>query len=218
MGNDIDRIEQRVFRYWYEDGLAEIAAGCIFLLAGVLLLAANAAFAPPDSPLRTSLATPFLALGLIALVAFGGVGIFNAIKRVKSRVTHPRTGYVAYRRESGEYGKGLSKVTTFFLIAFFLGLAVAPPALEAKLNSAPAFAGPLLGVILVYLGYRLDLRRFYALAAVSAVAGLGAALADLGDVLGIVAYFGVMGVALALVGTAVLFTYLNRHPTSGEGA
>ena len=55
MTNNIDKIMQRTRRYWYVDGLPEVAAGCLLLLAGLLLYLGNVGFMPPDSPLRTSL-------------------------------------------------------------------------------------------------------------------------------------------------------------------
>ncbi|MCZ7544662.1 MAG: hypothetical protein M5R40_14575 [Anaerolineae bacterium] len=217
MGNDIDRIEQRVFRYWYEDGLAEIAAGCIFLLAGILLLIANAAFGPPDP--AADLAGDAVPRGRPDCPGRLRRGRHLQRDQARQEPRHaPAHGLRRLPPRAGRVWERPLQSDDVLPDCLLPGAGGCAPALEAKLNSAPAFAGPLLGVILVYLGYRLGLRRFYALAAVSAAAGLGAALADLGDVLGIVAFFGVMGVALALSGTAVLFTYLNRHPTSGEGA
>ncbi len=39
MTNRIDEVMKRPYRYFYEDGLAEIAVGGLFLVAGVLLQA-----------------------------------------------------------------------------------------------------------------------------------------------------------------------------------
>ena len=55
---DIQRVEQRVRRYWVEDGLAEILSGLMIALVGLLYLLSRASQGLPGR-LRSRLASPF---------------------------------------------------------------------------------------------------------------------------------------------------------------
>ena len=68
MKNDIDKVIQRTHRYWYEDGLNEIATGCMFVLGGLFLFMMR--FVRPGSPLAC-----IVAVGFISLFAFGGLPV-----------------------------------------------------------------------------------------------------------------------------------------------
>jgi len=89
--SDINRLMKQTQRYWYEDGLADMAMGGFMLLLGLLF--AGESLTPPGSPLWA-----FWGMGLPAFLIGGGLVAGWTIKRLKSRVTYPRTGYVEYER------------------------------------------------------------------------------------------------------------------------
>jgi len=81
---DIDDVTLSAQRHWMEDGLSEIMLGLLFLLIGGGLL--------------VKLALPrWLTLDLLtsALTAAGALGLSWGFKRLKQRITFPRSGYVA---------------------------------------------------------------------------------------------------------------------------
>jgi hypothetical protein len=200
--NDIDKVIQRTHRYWYEDGLPEIAVGCMFVACGLLLLVMGSI--PPGS-----LLAPALAIGFVILVAFGGLFVSRAVKAVKNRVTYPRTGYVSYRRPESNRRRRIIAASLgvgIGMLGIILSIAGAP----IWLMSMPMVQGLIIGAGLLYIGRRLGLTRFYALAPLSALIGVMVALNGFEDALGSAAYFGEMGFVLMASGLRALRTHLSR--------
>ena len=202
MKNDIDKVIQRTHRYWYEDGLAEIATGCMFVLCGLFLFIMHSV--PPGSPLA-----PVLAIGFVILVAFGGLPVSRAVKAVKNRVTYPRTGYVSYRRP-GSSGRPHVIWASVGIGLAVLGIILSKVHAPPWLGSMAMAQGLLMGTVLLYLGHRLGLTRFYALAFLSALIGVVVALNGFEDALGSAAYFGEMGLVVTASGLFTLRTYLGQ--------
>ena len=205
--NDIDKVIQRTHRYWYEDGLPEIAAGCMFVACGLFLFMMYSV--PPGSPLA-----PILAIGFVILVAFGGLFVSRAVKAVKNRVTYPRTGYVSYRRPESNPRRRIiaASVGLIGMLGIILSIAGAP----IWLMSMPMVQGLIIGAGLLYIGRRLGLPRFYALAPLSALIGVVVALNGFEDALGSAAYFGEMGFVLMASGLRALRTHLSRSQPAEE--
>ncbi|HEV8412508.1 MAG TPA: hypothetical protein VGQ49_02860 [Bryobacteraceae bacterium] len=80
---DIDDVKRNAQRHWMEDGLSEILVGLLFIIIGGGLL--------------LKLALPrWLTLDLLssALTAAGALGLSWGFKKLKERITLPRSGYV----------------------------------------------------------------------------------------------------------------------------
>lgn len=202
MKNDIDKVIQRTHRYWYEDGLNEIAAGCMFVVCGLVLFMMR--FVRPGSPLA-----PVLAVGLVILVSLGGLAVSRAVRAVKNRITYPRTGYVSYRRPESNRRRRI--------IAASLGVGLGVLGIVLPIAGAPTWLvsmamveGLILGAVLLYIGHRLGLARFYLLAFLSALIGVVVALGGFDDALGSAAYFGEMGFVLTASGLFTLRAYLRQ--------
>jgi len=202
MKNDIDKVIQRTHRYWYEDGLNEIATGCMFVVCGLFLLTMYSV--PPGCALA-----PVLAIGFVILVAFGGLPVSRAVKAVKNRVTYPRTGYVSYRRP-GSSGRPNVVWASVGIGLAVLGIILSKVHAPPWLGSMAMAQGLLMGAILLYLGHRLGLTRFYGLAFLSALIGVVVALNGFDDALGSAAYFGEMGLVVTASGLFTLRTYLSQ--------
>lgn len=205
MRSDVDRAEQRARQYWYDDGLTEIAAGCIFLAIGALFLAE--AFSPPGS-----LPKSFSAIGLLVLVA-GGLWITNwAVRWAKEKITYPRTGYVRYRRPARSRRRRLLTVLVAIVVSISINLILFATA-PASLDWLPALQGLFIGLFLLYMAYQVGLFRLYLLAFFSAAAGLAITLVGVGEVLGTGIYFATTGLAIVFSGAATLALYLrNTRP------
>jgi hypothetical protein len=202
MKNDIDKVIQRTHRYWYEDGLNEIAAGGMFVLCGLFLLMMYSV--PPGS-----LLAPVLVVAFIILVAFGGLFISRAVKAIKNRVTYPRTGYVSYRRPESNRRRRIIAASLGIGIGV-LGIVLSIADAPTWLMSMPMVQGLIIGAALLYIGRRLGLTRFYALAFISALIGVVVALNGFDDALGSAAYFGEMGLVLTASGLFTLRAYLSQ--------
>jgi hypothetical protein len=198
MAVQIDRAMQRTWRYWYEDGLAEMAVGGVFLAIGLLFLL---------EALLGSGALPSLsALGVPVIVLGGGFLAQRALATLKERLVYPRTGFVAYRRRSGRRGAaaGIGGGLVGALVAFLL---IAAP---ASLAWIPLLQGLMVAGVWLWLGYRLDLPRFLGLGLASGLTGAAASLVGLGEVLGSGIYFTMHGLAMIATGLAGLAIYLKR--------
>ena len=202
MKNNIDKVIQRTHRYWYEDGLAEITTGCMFVACGLFLFMMR--FLRPGSPLAC-----IVAVGLTGLVAFGGLFVSRALKAIKNRVTYPRTGYVSYRYP-GSSGRPWIIGSGVGIALAVLGIVLSKADAPTWLGSMSMAQGLILGAVLLYIGHRLGLARFYVLAFLSALIGVVVALGGFDDALGSAAYFGEMGFVLTASGLSTLRAYLSQ--------
>lgn len=205
----IERTIQRTRRYWYEDGLTEIAAGAIFLAIGLMFVAEAVGLLGPLGPGVSS-------LGLVAIVLGGGWLGRRAVVAMKERLTYRRTGYVANPRRRGVRSRVATAIVAGGMGALVSLLLVTAPASQA-LN--PALQGLIVGGALLYFGYNLGLGRFVALAGFSALAGVSCSWYGLGDLLGSGVYFGSLGLVTMVSGAAALAFYLRqtRALALGEG-
>lgn len=203
MTDSIDELLRRTRRYYYDDGLVEIAVALLFLVAGFGLLI----FAAIQ---ESTLAGALLMLGLLALAIAGGLFIKRAVEALKQRVTYPRSGYVSYRE--GEEDRNRWPVLLAALILFIGGLFFLPQEL-ARTSTAIGF---LTGAVLFYLGYRLSLRRFYPLGVLSLVAGVSTSYLFADEALGAGLALAIIGAGLFLSGGLVFFAYLRDHPLADE--
>ncbi len=202
MKTSIDRATRRPWRYWYEDGLVEMALGLILLAIALLFLA------------EFTLGRAGLgALGLPLVVIGGGWLAGRAVKAAKEHLTYPRTGYVAYRHERRRdrlvRGLAMGAVTGALVGAVIARL--------PSLAWVPAMQGLLTSVAFFLLGRKVDLTRFYALGGVSTLLGLAASWAGLSDMRGSVVFYGGMGAAVIASGLVGLWGYLRGSRPLARG-
>ncbi len=200
--NDETVIERRARRYWYEDGFAEIGLGVLFGAMGLIL--ALEASASAGAVRVAAVAT------LTLLVFLGTLAVRRAIKTSKERLTYPRTGYVAYRRNSSSNRTILAVLVIVGGTAVSLGASAATPGRVLALQSLT------LAAVLLVPAYRFGLRRFYLLAAVALVAGVAAEVLGATEVSGSALVFGATGIASLLSGAWTLRSYLGQFGPADE--
>ena len=205
MTRDLERVGRRGLQYWYDDGLVEMAVGCLSVALGLLFLAE--ALAP-----RGSLPVNFVILVLVA----GGILIANwVVKILKARITYPRTGFVQYRRPPKTAPRRVLVVALACVVSTLVAVGLTSTA-PASLAWIPVMQGVLIGLFILYLGYSVGLGRFYALAAASLALGSGVSVAGLGDTLGNGVYFLSMGLLVHVSGGITLRRYLlSTRPPEG---
>ncbi len=202
MTDPVDDTVRRVHRYLYEDGLIEIGVGILFIVVGLGLIAFVAI---QDN---TIMGVTLIA-GLLALSIGGALFTKRALEVIKERVTYPKTGYVSYRSDETNRGRWLAPVAAMLLLILSLFL-------PKELTRISSMIGALMFVIICSLGYRLRLRRFYAIGSIALLAGASASLLFLDEALGAGITFSVAGLALLVSGALTLSTYLRRHPMVDE--
>lgn len=206
MNNKItEHAEQRAMQYWVIDGIAELVMGGFFVILGLYFGAQ--AILPKDSTMG-SILYPAMLLVFVG----GGLAARSLIGRLKERLTYPRTGYVAYRQPS--------KKRRWLTLALAFGMAVLVSALfasaPASLAWIPAVMGLVIGAYWLYQGHRMEVLRFYALAALSVVVGTAITLAGVGETHGLPLYYAVIGLALVVSGGLTLRTYLRKTPVQPD--
>lgn len=203
MNDTIKETMQRTYRYLYDDGLMEIAAGLLLLASALLFLIWHYLQAQPWL-------SALFAAGLLVVVLGGALYLRSAVAGVKERVTYPRTGYVAYREETDPAG------ARWLLLLATGGTAIVLLFLPATFSQMIVAEGIVTAVMLALLGRRLALTRFYLLALLALL--LGGVIAGLqsSDLLGSALFLGLTGLLLATSGLLALRRYLQQHPRPDE--
>lgn len=210
MSIPIDEFSRRPQRYWYVDGLAEMAGGSIILLIGLLYLALPLL---PGGPAKDWLGM----LGLPLLVIAGAVVSRKAVAHFKERLTYPRTGYVAYKQPKGS--RRLLVIFSTVVLAASMAILVSLAQSFLSINWLPIVASSMIALFTLYLAYRFSLRRFYALAAVAFLLGLVTARLALPTTFDSGFYFSALGLAWILSGALTLVSYLrSTRPATEEEA
>ena len=204
---EIEELMRRTRRYWYEDGLWEIAVGGFFLLLALLWYAQ--ARTPQGSPLWAIYA--FAPILLIVLVYTLGMRL---IEQVRSRHVWPRTGYVKPSRRA--YWP-LSRVIGL-VVAALLALGFIAPSI-ARGKWLPALWGLGFALVLAIGARFLGLRRWYALGAWALLTGLGAFLSPFPWLVSGALFWLALGLGWLACGIYALRRYrrsLARSPRGGN--
>jgi hypothetical protein len=206
---DIEKIEKRTVRSFYDDGLLEIAFGAFLLLLGGWLFAQAAA--PEGSGLGSALGALF-----VLVIVSAGVVVGRVVRFLKQRITYPRTGYVAFKKKEPNPKRRAAAALAGGLIGASLAVLYGlSPSVRTML---PAVNGLLFAVVMLLMANKVGVLRFHVLAAASAVIGVGLAAAGAGDLKGVGLFYGLFGAAVIISGLAALVVYLKRSPRPAPGA
>lgn len=194
----MDDYVRRTYRYFYDDGLVEIAIGLLMLFVGSVLLF----WQRMDS---SAIRTVILAVVLPALIVGGAALVRRLVQKAKEQVTYKRTGYVSYRRgePAGSRWFPLLAALILFGVIFFL------PETFSRLHFA---VGYFTAVFLLYLGYRVELRRFYAIGVTTFLIGVAATIMVANETEGTALTIAGAGLLLFLSGAWTFIRYLKLHP------
>lgn len=207
--NNIKEVEQRIKRYWYTDGIAELAGGIMFILLGLY-------FGVQGYAGENSLVSVVLQVSLALLMIAGMVGVRWLVNALKARLTYPRTGYVEYRvNERG------ARVRRWVVAGAALVIASASILLAdtiRALDSMVLVTGLLVGVIFIALrGKSSGLKRFYVLGGLAIVLGIGLSFSGLAQAYTLALFYGLLGITILVSGALVLRRYLDENPLPGDG-
>ncbi len=206
---DIEKIEKRTVRSYYDDGLFEIALGLIFLFLGGLL------FGQTAFPQGTWLNAVLTVLFFIVLVSMG-ILVRRFVRFFKRRITDRRTGYVAFKKkETSPKSRAATMVVAGIIGAALASLYGLSPSGRSLF---PALAGFVFALAVLVWANKIGLARFFVLAAVSAVIGVAIAAAGVGGIEGVSLYWGLFGLAFIISGLAALIVCLRRFPRPAADA
>lgn len=198
MEREIEEQRKKTYRYFYDDGLVELAIGLLFVATGMMLFAW---FLFEDSPMLTVV----VVLGTIVLVTGGTFLIKRFVSEMKERVTYPRTGYVGYRQGEPAKGRWLIPLAALAVVALsFL--------IPEALNNMALMVGALMATVMVLMGYRVGVWRFYLVGLIALISGLGLTLLEVAEIIAVSLTFSITGLTLIILGTVTLTYYLQKHP------
>jgi hypothetical protein len=211
--SSLSRATRRGDAYWYEDGLSELAFGTWQLLIGLLVVGAGAV--PRFGGLIVYVGVLFLGPCLPLCR--------SAVRRLKERITYPRTGYAERRSLPGavEVVIGVAVPSLVLLAAGAIALAsmrwTSIPDTRSPIW-APVFVGTIVAVGSVVA---VAVSRQVRFAATGVIGALGVALPAAG-ITGSTAsgmICAAAGVATVGLGARALRGYLREHPRAeGDGA
>jgi hypothetical protein len=208
MQNNFSDIEQRVKRYWFTDGIAELIGGGMFILLG-------AYFFMQEFLGQNSMLGGILQASLVLLMIAGAYASRRLVNALKTRITYPRTGYVeypAYKKEAHS-----RRVLIVILAAAISALTMAFIRLFQAFDSMVAVTGFIVGVVLVLLRAKASgLARFYILGAVSTILGFVLSVSGLPNGYSLGLFYGLMGVCFLVSGGLTMQHYLHSNPLPAE--
>jgi hypothetical protein len=201
----IDQTMKQTQRYWYEDGFQDMAFGGFILLIALLFIAQ--AVTPAGSPLWLlwGIGGPVLLIG-------GGIVVGKVVKRLKERVTYPRTGYVAYAKPRGK-SRWLRIALVLIISA---GVSAAIIIVEKNWLSITVILGFVYMATFSFLAYHLGLGRYVLLAVWCLALGLALAPMALSLQLSGAIYHVGAGAAMVLAGWLTWRQYDQNAPKPQE--
>ena len=201
MNDPIKEIQRQTQRYWYVDGLNEIGAGILIFLLGLLYLLEWLLSASSLQGLVTSIGQPVLFIVGLLVINW-------AVRRLKARLTYPRTGYVAYRREQG--GRRVRAILLSMILAAGFAIAAIYFGRIGDEKLIPILIGGLMSGAVIYMGYFFNLRRFFLVAAVGLVLGTAGAWLAMPQSIAMAVFFNGFGLAWIVSGGVTLANYLRQ--------
>jgi hypothetical protein len=193
---------KRTRQYWWIDGLAEIAFG---LQLG--LLTVYHILTQYFSSLGWGIMAAFLG---IVFILVGFLAINKGLLWVKERITFPRTGYVRYPNKRATSRKRR------IIIAIGIGSITSILVNLALVYSGPAAQWTVIAMImtscLIYVAYFTGVSRYYAIAMMAFLWGLGMNWMPSSAGSLYVWFFGRLGCIFILTGLTVFVRYLRRYP------
>jgi hypothetical protein len=197
----------RAYAHWLNDGIFEIEFG--MLLAGVGTLRAIIHFAGEKS-------TAYYWFSGVLLVFMIGCGWgFNRFgKALKARITYPRTGFIAFKPRTFNF-KRILAILALFIFAGVLGGVVGVVATQPNQQEiggiVPITQGIIGALAFTIAAKRVEVKRFYYLAAFSVGIGLAIASFGVGVVLGLSSFYLSIGLAMVVSGCVALVKYLRSY-------
>jgi len=202
--DDMKQVEQRVKRYWYSDGIAELSSGGMFVLLG-LYFWIQVLFG------EGSLISVFLQVILVLVMIAGFIGVRWLVNTLKARLTYPRTGYVEYRVNDRAVRQRRWIIVAATVIVSSITITLEEYVLG--LDSMILLIGLLSGIIFIALrGRSSGLKRFYALGGLAIVLGVALSLSPLSQITDLALFFGLLGIVVVASGGLILRRYLSENP------
>jgi hypothetical protein len=213
----IGHSQLRAIQYQNVDGSYDLTFGGLFLLMALCFMT----FA-----LFPALNSDIALFVIVMAMVLGGFLSDRLSRRLKERVTFPRTGYLAYKQEPRPL-KGAVR------LALWIGVPVCivivwtllflyraqHPALDnaGAWSLIPGFFGLMFCGLYAIIAWKMAWRRYYLISGVALLTGLGLLVSLTPSNPGLAILFGSLSLSLLVSGGLTLRAYLQRNPMPREG-
>jgi hypothetical protein len=202
MTENLKQIQKQTYRYYYEDGLVEIAVGSLFVVIGLNTWLISILPSGTPGSLAAWIILPILTIG-------GIIAVQRVVKRTKEQLVYPRTGFIDYSTKPNPY--------RWFVIGGALAMVIIVTLLPYQwLNSESVAGGTLLFIILVTIGAQVGLRRLIVIGGLALVLGLGLAFLPGSEHGGLALTYTGGGLAILVSGGLAWKNYLAKNPLLRE--
>ena len=198
---DLHDLADRPRRYWNVDGIPELMMGLVWIVWGGALILGE----------RIPRGSAFSLYWLMvpAILVLSGFASNWAVRKLKERLTYPRTGYIEYH-EPGRHVRVLTALVAIVSAGVLAALLVTARTAGAGRTAAPAL-GVIFSLAFLVASIRQKAPHFLALAGVALALGLAFAALNLGWA-AMSWMFLWLGLAAAALGGWKLRRYVRRHP------
>lgn len=200
--------QKRAFQYWYVDGSFEFSFGGLCLIL--------AAYFYANYVLAESWFANLLTALFVLIIIGGGYLVNKLVMAMKEQLTFPRTGYIAFQRKTGSSRWGRA------ILLGIISATVSAVMIILLMNKSMNFSwvvtatGLVFGAVVIYLGIRTAVKRFFINAAFSFIIGIAFGFANLPENLGLTGFYSSLGIILLLIGGISLWQYLRTNPAPME--
>ncbi|PKO10226.1 MAG: hypothetical protein CVU40_06425 [Chloroflexi bacterium HGW-Chloroflexi-2] len=197
----IENIIRNTRKYWYVDGLSEIAVGLIIFFAGLTYW-----FVAQMENTAYKLVLLTLAQPVVMIV--GSWLARKILPRIKDRVTYPRTGYLVFRKPVKK--RRFHRILYVGLIAAVVGALVTIISSALSERFLPFLSSIFLAMVSIYIGYHTAVQRFYWIGLVMLGCGAFLSYLNFSGPLPYTLLFSGTGLIWIISGIITLILYLRK--------
>ncbi len=197
----IENIIRNTRKYWYVDGLSEIAGGLIIFAAGLTYWLVSIME-------NTSIKVILLMLAQPAVIVIGSLIVRKYLPKIKERLTYPRTGYLKFRKPSRD--RRVKRALTVGMVAGLVAALVSMISSALPNNYLPLLSSIFLFIFSIYIGYQTAVSRFYVIGLLMVLLGAAISLMPFKNVLPYTLFFSGVGIIWIISGVITLLRYLKN--------
>jgi uncharacterized membrane protein HdeD (DUF308 family) len=203
----IENIIRNTRKYWYVDGLSEIAGGMIIFTTGLTYwLVSTLEY--------TNIKAILLMIAQPAVIIIGSIIAQKYLPKIKERLTYPRTGYLTFRRPPKN--RRVKRALIVGLVAGLVGALVTMLSNQLPDNYLPLLSSVFLFIFSIYIAYQTAVSRFYVIGILMVILGAAISFLPFENVLPYTLFFSGVGIIWIISGIITLIGYLKKTSPQTE--
>jgi hypothetical protein len=203
----IENIIRNTRKYWYVDGLSEIAGGLIIFAAGL-------SYWLVSTLENTAIKAILLMLAQPAVIIIGSIIVQKYLPKIKERLTYPRTGYLTFRKPPRN--RRVKRALIVGLVAGLIGALVTMLSSKLPENYLPLLSSVFLLIFSIYIAYQTAVTRFYVIGFLMVLLGAVISFMPFENVLPYTLFFSGIGIIWIISGVITLIMYLHKTSPQAE--